>query len=377
MDDVGTRCAGGISLPHTVTLMTTDRCTASCRTCGVGAGPTGSQRLSLHDMRRYVDEAAELGVRLVVFSGGEPFFLGQELDAAVRHAASAGLLTRVVSNAYWAVSQEAALGRLAELREAGLSEVNYSTGDNHQQFVPVQNVVNGIRAAARLGMSCAVMVELHEGSSYTGDSLKAERELSEVVGDPKGRFHIIESPWVDVNTDASQRPGGGHLLTKQTLKHRTGCAGIIGTIAVDSGETMGACCGITRNRIPELTIGSLRRNSMAELVAAMKSDFMKRWLFTQGPEHILAWAAELDTAIEWEARYAHQCHACYAVYRDPAVRAVVARRYERKLLDVSLQYWMMTRPDAHGRGTSKTAQEEQGEESRNDNPEQHLELEAV
>ena len=377
MDNAATKHAGGISLPHTVTLMTTNRCTASCRTCGVGAGPAGSQCLSLHDMRRYVDEAAGLGVRLVVFSGGEPFLLGQDLDTAVRHAASAGLLTRVVSNAYWAVSGEAALSRLTELREAGLSEDNYSTGDNHQQFVPVQNVINGIRAAARLGMSCAVMVELHEGSSYTGDSLKAERELSEVVDDPRGRFHIIESPWVDVNTDASQRSSGERLLTGQTLKHRAGCASIIGTIAVDSDETMGACCGITRNRIPELTVGSLRRNSMAELVAAMKRDFMKRWLFAQGPEHILAWAAELDPGIKWEERYAHQCHACYAVYNDPAVRAMVARHYERKLMDVSLQYWMITRSEALGRGTNKTAQEEQGEGSRNDNSEQHLGLKAV
>lgn len=165
-------------LPHTVTLMTTNRCTANCHTCGVGASPVRTSRLSLEKMCRYIDEAAELGVRLIVFSGGEPFLLGDALDSAVRYAALTGLLTRIVSNAFWATSKEIALERLGKLKRAGLCEVNFSTGDNHQQFVPVQNVINGAFAATELRMTCAIMIELHKNNSYTTESFLAEDQIS-------------------------------------------------------------------------------------------------------------------------------------------------------------------------------------------------------
>lgn len=332
-------------LPHTVTLLTTNRCTANCHSCGVGATPTGSKRLSLQTMRKYIDEAAELGVRLIVFSGGEPFLLGNDLTAAVRHATSAGLLTRFVSNAYWSTSRNTAFECLVELKKAGLCEVNFSTGKNHQHFVPVKNVINGVLTAIELEMTCAVMIELHEKNSYTTDDFLAEEELSVILENPetRGRLVVLESPWVDVTKDASKDLGKFRLLTTETLGHRTGCTSIIGGIAVSPDENLGACCGITCNHIPELTVGSLKRSSMAELIDLMKRDFIKRWLFAQGPEHILAWAAEHDPGIVWEGRYSHQCHACYAVYNSSAVRKVVAEHYNKKLLDVSFQCWMMSK----------------------------------
>lgn len=57
-------------------------------------------------------------------------------------------------------SYEAAIKKLAPLVNAGLTELNISTGDNHQVYVPFENVVNGLRAAYELGIrSMAVSVE--------------------------------------------------------------------------------------------------------------------------------------------------------------------------------------------------------------------------
>jgi hypothetical protein len=342
LNDRGIKMDG---LPHTITLMTTNRCTASCHMCGVGAGPGGSKRLSLQAMCRYIDEAAEIGVKLIVFSGGEPFLLGKDLDAAVKYAASANLFTRIVSNAYWAINESYALERLGELQQVGLCEVNFSTGKFHQKSVPIQNVINGTLAANKLGMICAIMIELHGNNSYDKACFLKEDQLSDILEsqESRRRLFIFESPWVDVSKDASQELGDCHLITSETLKRRTGCTSIIGAVAIDPDERLGACCGITSKQIPELIVGNLKRHSLAELFWQMKRDFLKRWLFTQGPEHILAWAAKHDTEITWEGKYAHQCHVCYTVYNDQAVRAVVRKHYEKKFIDVNLQYWMMTK----------------------------------
>ncbi len=61
-------------------------------------------------------------------------------------------MSRVVSNGFWATSYEAAIKKLAPLVNAGLTELNISTGDNHQVYVPFENVVNGLRAAYELGI---------------------------------------------------------------------------------------------------------------------------------------------------------------------------------------------------------------------------------
>jgi len=334
-----------LNLPHILTLMVTNSCTANCFACGVGANSSGLRRLSLGAMCRYIDEANELNIQLIVFSGGEPFLIGKDLDSAVQHVSSAGLLSRVVSNAYWAVSKDIAMARLSKLKRSGLCEINFSTGKNHQQFIPIHNIVNGVLASAELDMTCAVMVELHPDSFYNAESFMAEKDLFPIMRNlrSKRRLYVLDSPWVDVTRDASQDLGNCRLLTSKTLPTRTGCRSIIGGIAVDPDESLAACCGITRMYIPELTVGSLRRYSMTELVNLMKRDFMKRWLFTQGPEHVLAWAAEQDPSIAWEGKYIHQCHACYSVYTNHTIREIVRRYYEKKLLDINFQYWLMNK----------------------------------
>ena len=72
-------------------------------------------------------------------------------------------------------------------------------------------------------------------------------------------------------------------------------------------------------------------------------DFMKIWLFVEGPEKILAWAAIKDPEIRWENKYAHHCHACLALYKDDKVRNVLRKYYYEKVEEVLLKYSMMIR----------------------------------
>ena len=45
----------------------------------------------------------------------------------------------------WTVEKAAA--KIDILMAAGLKEINFSTGDEHVKFVPINRVVNGVRAA--------------------------------------------------------------------------------------------------------------------------------------------------------------------------------------------------------------------------------------
>jgi hypothetical protein len=68
-----------------------------------------------------------------------------------------------VTNAHWAHSLDAARDRLDKLIAAGLHEINYSTGDEHVRFVPLEHVAIACVAAAERAFRVHVMVELKAG----------------------------------------------------------------------------------------------------------------------------------------------------------------------------------------------------------------------
>jgi len=155
--------------PTHLTILPTYRCTAACAQCCFESNPHVQGRIPIERILDYIDQAAGdfPSLRLVVFSGGECFLLRQDLDAAIERATSRGLATRCVTNGYWATSPRAARERILPLYEAGLTELNFSTGDDHQKFVPFERIVHGAVAAAESGIRALIVVEgrpVHDGA---------------------------------------------------------------------------------------------------------------------------------------------------------------------------------------------------------------------
>ena len=73
------------------------------------------------------------------------------------------------------------------------------------------------------------------------------------------------------------------------------------------------------------------------------ADFMKIWLYVEGPEKILSWANTKDQTIDWEWKYAHICHSCLAIFNDQKVRKVVKEHYLEKVDEILLKYSFMVR----------------------------------
>lgn len=334
----------GGRLPTTITMLPSYNCTAACENCCFGSHPGIEQRIPLERMLDYIDQAAEMkSIRLLVFSGGECFMLGDDLVIAVAHATIRGIATRCVSNGYWAASDERAHARLEPLWRAGLRELNISTGDYHQQFVKPSKVVTGALAAVALGMKVVVVVESRKGRGFTAEHLYSDSRFAAVAAD-SARSHlltVIESPWISMqHGDAIEYLSSG-LTNRTNLHSRKGCDSVLNTIVVTPSEQLGACCGLTREQINEMHVGSLRDTSLRELYQKAVQDLLKIWIFVEGPEQILAWAATKDSAIEWENKYSHHCDACRALYHDPRVRRVIREHYHEKENDILLRFALL------------------------------------
>lgn len=325
--------------PEIVTILGTYKCTAACKNCCFDSNPYLTKRLDLTDILAFIDQAACYPqCQLVVFSGGECFLLRDDLVTAVRYATSLGLATRCVTNGYWAKRLAHGRRRLSALVDAGLKELNISTGDYHQRWVAQEAVVNAACLSVELGLaSTVVMVELQQERRVTADSVAADARIQALLAEDSARFRLIESPWMPMNSQEQIGQSDDHLLSRRTLHMRSGCQSVLRTVVITPERRFGFCCGLTREKIPELN-ASWDGGAFDGLIEAGSRDFMKIWLYVDGPERILAWAASKNPRIDWEDRYAHHCHACLALYADPIVRETIRVHHAERIDDVVARY---------------------------------------
>jgi len=183
----------------------------------------------------------------------------------------------------------------------------------------------------------ALMIEERADSAVNLKSVMAAAESLPIVHGAltSGEIRVVVSPWMQFNSDGLEVPQRPELLAnRMNLAAREPCMSILSTIVITPNEELGVCCGLPRESIPDLHAGSLKDHRLRDLLNKAGNDFLKLWIFVEGPEHILAWAAEKDSSIQWENRFAHNCDACRFLYSSPKVLDVIYNNYEEKIDDI-------------------------------------------
>lgn len=136
-----------------VHFLLTYRCNLECDHCFVYSGPTAKGTFTLPQIRRVLDEIAEMkGVERVYFEGGEPFLYYPLMVEAMRLFRAAGLELGVVSNGYWANSEEDAQLWLRPLGEIGIVDLSISDDSFHREGEGDTHARVAMKAADELGI---------------------------------------------------------------------------------------------------------------------------------------------------------------------------------------------------------------------------------
>lgn len=301
--------------PKTLCFLTTLKCTAACANCCFSCSPKRTEFLSTHDMHKYIDQALEIpSIVNVVFSGGECFLLGKDLDALIQHVTNNNLYSRVVSNAFWAKSYKIAKERLALLVKSGLKEVNFSTGDNHSKYVPVQNIINASLACVEFGIKPYIMLEMFKNSTFDIDMLFTNEEFNKAFQDEK--IDIAPSVWMQFGKTQSIVYSEKQLSENFDLN----CTSIFNDLSIDTKNQLNACCGLPSKEIPELILGTLNGKTIKQVLESAKDDFIKIWLNIGGPREIIDYARSIDKSIPKYSNALHICDLCRHAYADPKIR---------------------------------------------------------
>ncbi|MDG6348099.1 hypothetical protein QAA18_05000 [Luteimonas sp. 8-5] len=318
--------------PKSITVLCTYQCTAACKQCCFESSPAIKGGLEGEVIRARISEAKnefrELG--LVVFSGGEAFLLKEELTRSVAHATALGLKTRIVSNGSWAKRLERAIRVCAELKEAGLGELNLSTGRDHQEFVPEDSIINAAEAAIGSGIEVLVTVETDTSESDCYLSLRGNARIKRLLDDR--RFRIVNNFWMPFHDDAPVRRQEADIALL-----RKGCSQVFENVVLTPHDNLSACCGLTLEHIPEMRLGKNDGSNMGSLYRAQADDFMKYWIRMDGPYSIIEKVMG-DAAGTYLEGVVHGCQACAILHKTPEIREKIVALFPSYVEEVMTRF---------------------------------------
>lgn len=327
--------------PLTIGLITTTQCTAACQDCCFGCNQNNRATMDYEILINAIDNAITSypNVKLIVLTGGECFLLGKEtLANVIRHIHKLGLMSRVVTNAFWASSFKKAYETLLFLHECGLTEVNVSTGDEHLKWVPVDNIINTIVASVLNKIPISVNIEASINKSFGDKDLLADCRLQKYLG--SGLIHIVNGHWVSSSQEESDKANRdcAYISPGQTLR----CTSIFTSPSILPNGSVIACCGLTSQDHESLILGNILSSDLLDIFEESIYDFIKLWIYTEGPFSLLTFCNELNPELPTIDSGLHICEYCKLLYTNEDYFSTLKGHYRKKIPYLVTKYKILT-----------------------------------
>lgn len=231
--------------------------------------------------------------------------------------ASLGLVSIVVTNAFWARSVDSAEKTLEQFPQIDLLSI--STDRYHREFIPIERVRNALQAANKRNIPFNVSVCIKDGE-----------DLLESINGLDGLADINQC------RVASVLPAGrGKFLAEDTFilsgNSDTGgvCSAADFPIIFPDGRVM-SCMGITEipcGRHP-LQLGNMNDSDLEEILGKGDHENYLHVMRCFGRDYITDLLTDTSTKainLEQYKNYG-SCSLCYAMANDPAIQKIVLDR---------------------------------------------------
>lgn len=276
-------------------FLLTYTCTFECDHCFLYCSPNVQGTFTLAQIKTVLDEAVKTGtVRWIYFEGGEPYLYYPLLMEGIRLARERDFKVGVVTNCYWANSEEDAELWLRPLLDLGIADLSMSDDAFHQgdDTDEAENTAKKARAAAeRLGLPVGTIC-IGE-PSINNDTDNVAKKGQPVIGGGA----MLRGRAVEKLADGLPRAPFSRFTRcphEELIKP--------GRVHVDSLGNMHICQGISMGNMWSTPLSELDRNYRVE-------DHPICGPLVEGGPALLAQKYNIDH----EAEYVDACHFCYLV----------------------------------------------------------------
>ena len=149
---------------------------------------------------------------------------------------------------------------------------------------------------------------------------------------------FLTNVWIPFQKGVKISQGKELYRTKERLQNFKGCSNILDTVVINPNGGMFSCCGLTCRNIPEMDMGPLAKTSLADLYGSQMLDFMKMWLWLDGPEKIMFFASEKNPKVVFPENLSHPCQFCEQIFSNTEIHSTLQEHYKLKVTDVMFRY---------------------------------------
>jgi hypothetical protein len=135
------------------------------------------------DIRSYIDQASNIniGTSALCLSGGEVLIYYDLLRRTIMYASAKFKYISIITNAFWATTEDIAYHKSMELKRLGLNTLVVSTSPFHSRYIPTSRVRFAVVGAHKAGLRVFVKVTSAKNTATTTDLINAIRPLPQEV----------------------------------------------------------------------------------------------------------------------------------------------------------------------------------------------------
>lgn len=269
-------------------FLLTYACSFECDHCFVYSSPQARGIFTLNQIKRVFEELTNIRtIQRVYFEGGEAFLFYPLMVEGIKIARDKGLEAGIVTNAYWATTEEDAELWLKPLLKLGISDLSLSDDTFHSEDEKESLAKHALAAAKRLGMPAGV-ISIEEPRVEKGqDTVKGAPVIG---GSTMFRGRAVEKlikglptrPWRDFTECPYEDLGNPKR------------------VHLDSYGNVHLCQG--------LSMGNMWQTPLSELINNYDCDShpICKLLVKGGPAHLAK-----EYSIKHYDEYVDACHICY------------------------------------------------------------------
>jgi hypothetical protein len=207
---------------------------------------------------------------------------------------------------------------LKRLKNKGLTSACFSTGEDHNRYVPWMSVRHAAVAAARLGIVNELRVENQLLPTEIIRDLNADDEVTELINQYK--LQLSTPYWMEY--DNKGKKSRHFKMRLMDSEEKIPCNHLFQDIIINPYGEVYACCGIGVCHIPQMRLGNIHHEPIQTIYERVFEDVLKIWLYTEGPQDVLAFVKKkTGQKFNWHTR--HNCDICRTIFTDKSILPIL------------------------------------------------------
>ncbi|MHA1991964.1 MAG: radical SAM/SPASM domain-containing protein [Candidatus Hodarchaeales archaeon] len=271
-------------------------CIFECDHCFVYSSPNAKGTFSISQVKEILDQAENMpSMETIYFEGGEPFLFNELLISSVKYAKHKGFKVGIVTNGYWANSEENAELALRPFQDIGIYDLSISDDDFHYENEENHSKI-GMKVANKLKLPVDSICIDRPSTEYS-DSEEIEKGTPVIGGSTMFRGRAVDTM---ADKEDLPRKNWQELKTCPYEELREP-----GRVHIDPYGNIHLCQGIS--------IGNVFKEPLKEILE--NYDYLSHPIFKDlvegGPAQLVT---KHDIKLETES-YIDECHLCFVTRR--------------------------------------------------------------